>query len=71
MRKDIWTRLAMAKKQTLTIRYLNEAYHAMVVAAAIMECQYGEDFENVIQLRGAADMIKNDWIPSIEKQEMK
>lgn len=51
------------------IRYLMDAHYALMEAAAVMAGQYGEDFEHVAQLRGAAGMIKDDWIAAMKKED--
>ena len=56
----------LSKTDLLTA--LDKAFDAMCKAALALERRYGDYAENAMQLRGAAVMIKKDWMPAIEKE---
>lgn len=49
------------------IARLTDAHAAMIDAAEALSRRYGAS-EHVIQIFGAAAMIRNDWIPEIKKE---
>jgi hypothetical protein len=50
------------------IEALNAACLALLSAAGAMIRRYGADTEKVIQLCGAAAMVRDDWIPAIRAE---
>ena len=58
----------MTKENDNLIYELKQLYLTMEVIADKIEDQCNK--ENADQLRGAAFMIKDDWIPTIEKDKI-
>lgn len=63
------------KKKTITKKQraavfvkLKAAWCGLIDAAVELEGVYGKDDEHAKQLRGAAKMIVDDWMPAIQKE---